>query len=223
MKYIALIAVTIATLSGCATKNAVPVEYRSGIVSKQAINNSASIGVAQWKDSRVLASGTDEFADKAVMRFGAATVGMKIKGKDFPRVADFVRDTFIQELAAQGANVKGIDILPASNEASLLGKIAQSNNVEYVIGGDLVAFDISCSGAWTLDCSRKVAITLSTVGKDGRMLMTRETFDSMKNNNEGMGVLHSTLLDQMANDVMRQALEKAINRTIESLNQTPGK
>ena len=50
-------------------------------------------------------------------------------------------------------------------------------------------------------------------------LITRELFDATMANNEGMGVLHKTLLDQLTNEVMRSALKKAVIRTVEEINK----
>lgn len=218
MKNFIMASIALAALAGCATKNAIPVEYRGGVVSKLPMTNSAPIGVTQWTDSRTIASSNDDMADRAVMKLGPHTIGIKSKGREFYRVADFVRDNFIQEMAAQGANIRPIEVNPSVNDFNILSKIAKSNQVDYIIGGDIGAFDVSCNGAWTLECSRKVSITISAITKDGAPIITRETFDATQSNNEGMGVMHSTVLDQITNNVMRQALEKAINRTIEVLN-----
>lgn len=207
-------------MTGCAVNNSIPVEYRGHVSTDMTVTNTDSVGVTKWQDKRILAGGDDWLADKAVMRRGSATIGITSQGTDFVRVADFVRDNFIKELRAQGVNAKEIDVLPASNNAQLLKNIAFSNNVDFVVSGDLISFDVNCHGGWTLECSRKVAISLTMIDKSGKQIMIRELFDATMVNNEGGAVLHSTLLDQITNNVMKDALEKAIIRTIECINQS---
>ena len=150
---------------------------------------------------------------------GPATIGMTSDGQEFVRVADFIRNAFIDELQSLGVNAKKIDIIPASSEAKLLSNIAINNQVEMLISADLMSFDVNCHGAWTLDCNRNVSFSLSLVNKLGEELITRELFDATMANNEGMGVLHKTLLDQLTNEVMRSALKKAVIRTVEEINK----
>ena len=206
-------------MTGCAVQNSIPVEYKGQIVTGLNVNNNESVGVTKWQDKRSLAGGSDQFAEKAVMRTGPATIGITSGGTEFIRIADFVRDNFIRQLQSQGVNAVKIDVLPASSNQQLLKNIAQSNDVDIILSGELLSFDMNCHGAWTLECSRKVAVSLTMIDKNGEQFMIRELFDASMINNEGGGVMHSTLLDQITNTVMKEALEKAIIRTIEAVNQ----
>ena len=219
MKKLSILLITALSLTGCAVKRSIPIEYRQGIVTKNPVINTAPVGIPKWKDDRPIVATGNEMVEKTILINGPATIGISYKGQDFYRIADFVRDTFVQELAAQGANVKSIDILPSTNTFSVLGNIAKSNDVDYIIGGDLNSLDFSCGGVWTLECSRKVSITLSMVDKDGEPAITREPFGGSMNNNEGIAITYPTAIQQLTGDVLKQALEKAINRTIEVLNQ----
>lgn len=209
----------ISMLSGCAVQNSIPVEYHNQAIEGVTVSNFDPVGVTQWNDQRSIASIKDDYSEKAVMRTGPATIGITHNGSEFVRVADFVRDNFIKELQSLGVNVKPIDIIPSSNSTSLLKGLAQNNEVNVIISGDLINFDFNCHGAMTLDCSRKVSISMSMVDQLGNELITRELFDSTMANNEGMGVLHKTVLDQMTNQVMREALKKAVIKTVQELNK----
>lgn len=205
-------------LSGCTIQNSIPVEYHKKAISGGDVKNVSSVGVAKWSDKRNLASVKDVLAEKAVMRMGPATIGITNGGEEFVRVADFVRNNFIKELQSLGVNAKPIDVIPSSGNPALLSNIANNNDVEMLIAGDLLNFDVNCHGAWTLECSRNVSFSMTLVDKVGEQLITRELFDAAMANNEGMGVLHKTLLDQLTNQVMREALEKAVIRTVQELN-----
>lgn len=218
LKKITLAGFIIFSISGCTIRNSFPVEYNKNKIENMSVVNLDTIGVAKWQDKRNLASFNDELAEKAVMRMGPAIIGITNNGVEFVRVADFVRDNFIKELTSLGVNAKALDVTPSNSDATLLKNIAQNNNVKMIISADLLNFDIACSGTWTLDCSKNVSFSLSMVDDLGLQLITREIFNSSLSNNEGMGVLHSTLLDQITNDVMREALKKAVIKTIEQLN-----
>ena len=220
LKKLSICLIVALSLTGCAVKRSIPIEYRQGVVAKIPVTNTSPVGVPKWKDDRPIVVSESEIAEKTLFRNGPATIGITYKGQDYYRIADFVRDSFIQELAAQGANVKSIDTLPSTNNFGVLGNIAKSNGVDYVIGGDLNSLDFACSGAWTLECSRKANITLSMVDKDGKPAITREPFAGTMSNNEGIAVTYETAIQQLTGDVLKQALEKAINRTIEILNQS---
>lgn len=218
LKKITLAGFIIFSISGCTIRNSFPVEYNKNKIENMSVVNLDTIGVAKWQDKRNLASFNDELAEKAVMRMGPAIIGITNNGVEFVRVADFVRDNFIKELTSLGVNAKALDVTPSNSDTTLLKNIAQNNNVKMIISADLLNFDIACSGTWSLDCSKNVSFSLSMVGDLGQQLITREIFNSSLSNNEGMGVLHSTLLDQITNDVMREALKKAVIKTIEQLN-----
>ena len=218
LKKITLAGFIIFSISGCTIRNSFPVEYNKNKIENMSVVNLDTIGVAKWQDKRNLASFNDALAEKAVMRMGPAIIGITNNGVEFVRVADFVRDNFIKELTSLGVNAKALDVTPSNSDATLLKNIAQNNNVKMIISADLLNFDIACSGTWTLDCSKNVSFSLSMVDDLGLQLITREIFNSSLSNNEGMGVLHSTLLDQITNDVMREALKKAVIKTIEQLN-----
>lgn len=219
MKKFALSICILLLLTGCAVQRSIPVEYRSENKVSHPVENLAPVLVTQWKDSRTIASANDKLADKAVIRMGAATFGISNNGNEFVRVADFVRDTFIQELRALGVNVKPLDIQPASTDFGLLANLARNNQAELIISGDLMAFDVNCHGFWTLECSRKVSLSLTLVDRGGNAWMIREVFDASMTNNEGLGVFHTTLLDQLTNEVLRKALSAAISRSLELINQ----
>ncbi|ASM55770.1 hypothetical protein PNIG_b0123 [Pseudoalteromonas nigrifaciens] len=219
LKKLTITAAFLSILSGCTIQNSFPVEYHKKTIENVEVKNIDSIGVTQWRDKRNLATVKDELAEKAVMRMGPATIGMTSDGQEFVRVADFIRNAFINELQSLGVNAKKIDIIPASSDAKLLSNIAINNQVEMLISADLMSFDVNCHGAWTLDCNRNVSFSLSLVNKLGEELITRELFDATMANNEGMGVLHKTLLDQLTNEVMRSALKKAVIRTVEEINK----
>lgn len=205
-------------VSGCSVKNSIPVEYHTKTLNIQNAKNSSSVGITKWSDKRSVTSVKDPLSEKAVMRMGPATIGITNNGQEFVRVADFIRDNFIKELQSLGVNVNPIDLIPVSDEQDLLKNIANNNNVDYIISGELLNFDLSCHGSWTLECTRNVNFVLTMVDKSGDKVITRELFSSVLANNEGMGVLHETLLDQLTNQVLRDALSKAISRTIKEIN-----
>ena len=147
-----------------------------------------------------------------------ATVGITDDDKEFVRVADYVRKNFIEELRSLGVNTKSIDLIPKSDDHELLTNLAKNNDVSYLISGQLLNFDVNCHGAWTLECSRNVSFSMSMIDSLGDELITREIYSAAFSNNEGMGVMHSTLLDQLTNQVLREALEKAVRKTIKELN-----
>ncbi|QYK04937.1 hypothetical protein [Shewanella zhangzhouensis] len=207
-----------AVISGCSIQNSIPVTYHKQPISGVKVDNTDSIGVTQWRDKRNIAGVKDKYSESAVIRMGGATIGMTHNGQKFVRVADFVRLNFIEELQSLGVNARTIEVMPASSDKELLANIAQNNNVKMVISADLMNFDFNCAGAWTLECTRSVSFSMSMVDKDGKEIITREVFDANMSNNEGMGVLHQTVLDQIANNVMREALKKAVIRTAQQLN-----
>lgn len=206
-------------VTGCSVKNSIPVEYHTKPLNIQNANNSNSVGITKWSDKRSVTSVKDPLSEKAVMRMGPATIGITNNGQEFVRVADFIRDNFIKELQSLGVNVKPIDLIPVSDDRDLLKNIANNNNVNFVISGELLNFDINCHGSWTLECTRNVNFVLTMVDKLGDKIITRELFSSVMANNEGMGVLHKTLLDQLTNEVLREALFKAISTTIKEINK----
>ncbi len=205
-------------LSGCAVQTSHPVTYHSEDFTVEQSKNISTVGITKWKDNRNIAAIKDNYSETAVMRMGPATIGMTDEGKEFVRVADFVRKNFIDELKSLGVNTKSIDLVPSSDDAELLTNLAKNNDVSYLISGRLLNFDINCHGAWTLECSRNVSFSLSMVDSSGKELITRDIYSAVFANNEGMGVLHTTLLDQLTNQVLREALEKAVIKTIQELN-----
>ena len=219
LKKIILLGILISITSGCTIRNSFPVEYKKNKIENITVLNLDSVGVTKWQDKRSLASFNDELAEKAVMRMGPAIIGITSDEVEFVRVADFVRDNFIKELTSLGVNAKALDVMPSNSDTNLLANIANNNNVKMIISADLLNFDINCSGTWTLECTRNVSFSMTMVDNSGNQLITRELFNSTFANNEGMAVLHPTLLEQIKNDVLREALKKAVIKTIEEVNK----
>jgi len=205
-------------LSGCAVQTSYPVTYHQEDFPVEQSKNLATVGITKWQDNRNIASIKDNYSETAVMRMGPATVGITDDDKEFVRVADYVRKNFIEELRSLGVNTKSIDLIPKSDDHELLTNLAKNNDVSYLISGQLLNFDVNCHGAWTLECSRNVSFSMSMIDSLGDELITREIYSAAFSNNEGMGVMHSTLLDQLTNQVLREALEKAVRKTIKELN-----
>ncbi len=200
-------------ITGCAVNKPIPVEYRGHISTGLSVTNHNSVGVTKWQDKRAISGINEKLVSLGIISKEITIEGTKV------RIADFVRDNFIKELKAQGVNVKEIDILPASSDKQTLKNIAVNNNVNFILSSDLISFDVGFHGLWTLECSRKVAISITIIDENGNHIMLRELFDASMVNNEGMGILYSTMLDQITNKVMKDALEKAIIKTIKVLNK----
>lgn len=229
MKKILLPILAAFIVSGCSDMppRSIPVEYHNGNVQSLHVDNLSSVAVTQWKDSRILNTPSSDLGEKTVIRNSATGFGITSQGKEFVRVADFVRSAFVQELRAQGVNVKSLDIIPASSDSNVLENIAKNTQADLLISGDLMAFDVSCHGVWPspTGCQQKILISLNMIDQNGKALMVRELFESIAVNDKGelsLGVPDGTL-KEMTDDVLQKALGKAVKRTIDVINQAKKK
>ena len=86
-------------------KQSIPVEYQKVSIDNIQPNGLISVGVLKWEDNRKFTQAKDQWTERAIWQYGGNVTGLTNNGIQFVRIADLVRDVYIQELKSLGMNV----------------------------------------------------------------------------------------------------------------------
>lgn len=201
-----LFALAATTLAGCT--RSMDYEYHPNTYTVTTPHK-ASIGVVRLEDKRSWVEGDNEKSQSYIMSAGLWKFGLTEKDKDYTPVGTIIRDILIEEMTADGLKAKPVD----QTQGESVADAARKNQVDYVMTGDVQAFEVMNESGWvTIDSRRQVNINLSLYNAAGQLVDGPNNYANNAIMNEGMGVMHSTNVDKLFNEVLKPVMKRVIER-----------
>jgi hypothetical protein len=171
----------------------------------------ARIGVAKLEDKRSWVESGDEKSKSFIGQAGSWKFGLTFSGKEFTPVDVIVRSAITEELRRAGAEVTPIDAVLGAKDVAKFDAAAAAAKVDYVLGGDLTVFEfVNEAGLVTVTSRRAVNLSIK-VKKVGRTaFVLDQNFSQNDRENEGLGVMHSTNVNKLMNNALKQAVHKIV-------------
>ncbi len=212
MKKIALISFAALLLGGCT--RSIESQYTPSFTkgTDQAVLSGAKIGVAKLEDKRSWVAAGDEQSKSFIGQAGSWKFGLTFGGKEFTPVDTIVRTAIVEELRRAGAASVAIDTTLGSKDLSKFDATAAAAKVDYVLGGDLTVFEfVNETGLVTVTSRRAVSLSIKMkrVGKDA--LVIDQSYVQNDRENEGLGVMHSTNVNKLLNNALRNSVHKIVS------------
>ena len=201
----------VALSTGCTTRS-FPGTYRGNLdLGGVSLPLDKTIGVARFKDMRPQANlGTDP-SKSYIANMGVVKIGLTYNSRAYMPVDELLHDILISELTKLGATARRLDTgAPIVDERSLQAA-GRSARVDYALGGQIMAFEFGASsGMWTVDGFQTVTLSVTMVKVNGPTLFANKLFTDSHRENEGMGVLHTTLIDKLLNIALKNTLRRLV-------------
>ncbi|HYO56157.1 hypothetical protein [Archangium sp.] len=195
--------------TGCT--RSITLTYKPGISLNKAVKSSpAQIGVVRFEDKRAWVKPGDRETESFIASQDPWKFGLGYKGKEYIPVNELVQQLFVEEFKRGGFNVQALDNHGKFDEDALQ-QLGKERQLDYVLSGKILSFEFANdAGLVTVDSRRTVALSLDILRVDGKTPTTSQLFTETMNENEGLGVLHSTNADKLVNDVFKKVLGQVI-------------
>lgn len=204
------------TSTGCT--RSITLDYRPGIKLTNAVkSSSARIGVARFEDKRAWVKPGDSESESFISSAGAWKFGLGYKGKEYMPVNQLVQELFVDEFQRGGLKAQPLDNQGKWDEDSLV-QLGKDSQLDYVVGGKILSFEFANdTGLVTVDSRRTVTLALDILRVDGKTPSNSRIFTETVNEDEGLGILHSTNVDKLVNDVFKKVLGQIILKVSDQL------
>ncbi|WP_444956973.1 hypothetical protein [Microbulbifer sp. ZKSA002] len=184
-------------LGGC-TRTLVAT-YEPGVNLEHNGISGTKLAVYQFEDSRSWIDKNDEKSKSFIGKQGAWKFGLKYEGIEYQPVAQILQDVFIKDF-----KMVGVDAFKGEG----------STSPSYSLKGKILNFEFENeTGLVTVTSRRHVSLVLTLSDKEGRVILANELFNEVSRENEGMGVLHSTNVDKLMKEALKEVVVSVINRT----------
>lgn len=180
------------------------------------------LGIGKFHDSRSMVKADDPDTLAYVARQGNYKFGLTYNGQEMIPVSDLVQKLFVMEFERAGIQsvplpeILGKGALPAMRAAG------EKARVDHVLGGTITVFEWENKDKfWTLEAHRRIAmeIQLMRVATNALVLDTAAT--GKDENDEGLGVKHTTNANALLNRVFRLVVFKVVEEVAEKLALDP--
>jgi hypothetical protein len=169
-----------------------------------------TVGVVPLEDKRSWVKDGDVKSQSFIMSAGSWKFGLTHDEADYTPVYRIIADIMVDELRAAGLGAK--EVIPATKSESL-AETARKHNVNYVLTGDVQAFEVmNDMGLVTIDARRQVNINLSLYNAQGALVDGPANYSNNITVNEGMGVMHSTNIDKLFNETLKPVMKRVAQR-----------
>jgi hypothetical protein len=205
-------------LTSTACTRSITLNYQPGLALNRPVKStSAKIGVARFEDKRAWVKPGDSETESYISSAGSWKFAMGYKDKEYMPVNELVQALFVEEFQRGGLKAQALDNQGKWDEDSLV-KLGKDNQLDYVVGGKILGFEFANdTGVVTVDSRRTVTLSLDILRVDGKVPSNSRIFTETVNENEGMGVLHSTNVDKLVNGVFKKVLGEIILKVSDQL------
>lgn len=200
------------TSPGCT--QSLQVKYEPGLSTGGAqIPGDISLGVGELTDRRHWAEAGNEKSASFVSQQGFWKYGVTYRGEAYTPIAEVVQDLLVTELNSAGVSARKVTGLAGGGTPAAYQDVATREDVDYVLGGEIQAFEFYNDTQGLLVTSRQnVTLALSLVKRDGSKIFWREAFTDGQQRNEGMIVAFSTNMDTLFNKVFKRVVEQVVEK-----------
>ncbi len=194
---ITILILAIMMLGGCT--RALVATYEPGVELEKNGISGEKIAVYQFEDSRSWVDLNDEKSKSFIGKQGSWKFGLKYENIEFHPVSLILQDVFIKDFREIGVDAY---------------KGEGSSSPSYSLKGKILNFDFENeTGLWTVTSRRHVSLALTLTDMEGNALFDNELFNEVSRENEGMGVMHSTNVDKLMKEALKNVVVSVINRT----------
>ncbi|HYC51536.1 MAG TPA: hypothetical protein VEB19_10550 [Gemmatimonadaceae bacterium] len=214
-----LLAVLVPLANGCT--RSFPTSYVAGQgVSAVTPPRAQSIAIARFEDKRSLAQRRDKNAQGFIATQSPWMFGLTHRGRKFVPVNVLIQDVFVTEFTTAGLNASPVDV--ESSDPSALQDAAKAAQKDFVLGGQIVAFEfVNDAGMWTVTSRRSVTLAITLLPATGDAALTNTMVTNSDAENEGMGVLHTTNIDKLMNGNFKNVVNQVIGAVATKLAMLP--
>lgn len=182
----------IVVTAGCT--RSIPANYNADMT--RANNASAlekvTLGVALFEDKRGWVDASDSQSESYIARQGFWKFGLTFQDKDYTPVKDVMQSVLIKEFKNAGINTKSISQVISKQNINKVWELSAKDKYDYVLGGQILAFEFVNDTGWTISSRRSVTLNLIMAKIDGQKVLLDTTYAETQSENEGMGVMHTT-------------------------------
>jgi hypothetical protein len=170
-----------------------------------------SLGVAKFEDKRGWVNADDSKSESYIAMQSPWKFGITYQDKEYTPVKDVIQTIFIKELTNAGINAKPIAQIISKQNINHVRDLSEKDKIDYIIGGQILVFEfVNDTGVWTVGSRRTVTLNLIMVKMNGEEVLLDTNYNETQNENEGMGVLHSTNVDKLMNIVVKKVIKQVI-------------
>ena len=202
-------------IAGCARP--IAVSYIQGVDIHDLEGVSCTLGIEQFNDTRPLVEMSDAKSESYVYSspVGIFKYGISVDGVDYMPVKQFVYNAFVNEFRNAGFNVVAINYVPQSEQAANLINIAKDEKVDYLLGGNIVSFDINnLPGFGSVGMAFEIAVVfdLSLVSASGEILFENNKFKGSSIEREGVLFFYDDNVNKLVNQIFKDVLNKVVKK-----------
>jgi hypothetical protein len=205
-------------LATTACTRSITLEYTPGVTLDKAIKSSpAKVGIARFEDKRAWVKPGDKQSESFLASEGAWKFALSYKGKDYMPVNALLQELFVDEFQRSGLKAQKLENTEAFGKDDLVefGKQAQ---VDYVLSGQILSFEFdNDAGMVTVSSRRTVTLAIELSRVDGKTSSGQQVFTGTNNEDEGLGVLHSTNVEKLVHSVFKDVLKQVIVKVSDQL------
>lgn len=208
----AAVAVALVALAACT--RSMDYDYKPNAYAPDG-TRAVKVGVLELDDKRSWVEPGNEKSKSFFMSAGAWRFGLSHGDKDYAPIGEIVQDILVDELKDDGFMASAV-----AGKSSAAASVARSAGMNYVIGGDVQAFEVGMDpGFVTITTRKQVNINLSVYNAQGQLVDGPTNFAHSYNSNEGMAVMHSTNIDQLFNETLKPVMKRVVERLQSRLAQ----
>lgn len=178
-----------------------------------------TLGVAKFEDKRAWVEEGNSKSESYVALQGPWKFGLNYKETDYVPVKDILQDILVQELTKAGFKAKALDKVLSKSNAQSIKELNKDQVCDYVLGGQLLAFEfVNEMGVLTVTSRRTATLNFNLFKGGNAEVLIDTVINETDREGEGMGVLHSTNVDKLMNRVFKKVAQQIIQKTSEKIS-----
>lgn len=209
------------TMSGCTRSLDVAYQSDAALLPNAAALEKQTIGVAKFEDKRAWVEAGNPKSESFVAQQGQWKFGLTYKETEYMPVKNILQDLLVQELTKAGFKVKAIDKVISKSNSQSIKELNQEQASDYVLGGELQAFEfVNETGIFTITSRRSATLNFNLFNGKSAEALIDISISETDREGEGMGVLHSTNAEKLMNKVFKKVAQQIIQKTSEKVSQS---
>lgn len=206
-------------LSGCTRSLDVAYQADAARLSNATAVEKVTLGVAKFEDKRAWVENGNPKSESYVALQGPWKFGLSYKGAEYVPVKDILQDLLVQELTNAGFKTKTLDKVLSTANAQSIKEFNQDQAFDYILGGQLLAFEyVNETGMWTVTSRRSATLNFNLFQGGNAEVLIDTIINETDREGEGMGVMHSTNVEKLMNRVFKKVAQQIIQKTSDKIS-----
>ncbi len=180
------------------------------------------LGIGKFQDARRSVKADEPQSLSHVSRAGAWRFGLTYGGREMIPVNDLVQALFVEEFGRAGIRSSALPEVLTKDGLPAMRAAGEKASVDHVLGGRIVVFEWENEDKfWYIHSRRSVALEIHLLRVAESSLLLDTVATGTDENDEGMGVLHTTNIDRLLNRVFRLVVFKVVEEVAQKLAMDP--